>query len=354
MKGLVLAGGSGSRLRPLTFTGAKQLIPVANRPILHRVLDDLQRAGIREVGIVVGDTADQIRASVGDGSAWQANVTYIPQEAPLGLAHAVKISREFLGDDPFLMYLGDNLIQDGVGGLVDRFLSSDWNVQIVLKEVEDPRAYGVAELRDGRVVRLVEKPPDPPSNLALVGIYMFDPTVWEAVEAIRPSWRGELEITDAIQHLIEQGRQVVPFIQEGYWIDTGKKEDLLEANRLLLDEIRPSLGGRVDEQSRVNGKVVIEEGTQIIHSVVRGPAAIGRDCRIVDAYIGPYTSIYHNVVIEQAEIENSMILEDSVVSDVPHRIEDSLIGRSVEVHRSSIKPKAYKMTLGDHSKVGIL
>lgn len=353
MKGLVLSGGSGSRLRPLTYTGAKQLIPVANRPILHRVLDDLQRAGIRDIGIVVGETAAQIQQSVGDGAQWDARVTYIPQEAPLGLAHAVKISKDFLGDEPFLMYLGDNIIQGGVAGLVDPFLSSDWNAQIVLKEVADPRAYGVAVLADGRVTRLVEKPPDPPSNLALVGIYIFDEHVWEAVEAIRPSWRGELEITDAIQYLIEHDRKVVPFIQEGYWIDTGKKDDLLECNRLLLDEIVPRKAGRIDAGSRVNGKVVIEEDTEIIGSVVRGPAAIGRGCRIVDSYVGPYTSIYHTVTIEHAEIENSMVLENSVISDIPHRIEDSLIGRDVHIHRSSIKPKAYKLTLGDHSGVGV-
>ena len=354
MKGLILSGGKGTRLYPITYTSAKQLVPVANRPVLFRVLDAVVEAGITDVGIVVGDTAPEIQAAVGDGSRWGAKVTYIRQEAPLGLAHAVKISQDYLGDDRFVMFLGDNVIQGGIAGLVKQFQESDWNSQIVLTRVKNPQQYGVAELRDGRVVRLVEKPKDPPSDLALVGIYMFDHHVFEAVNAIQPSWRGELEITDAIQYLIDKGYKVYPYLHEGWWIDTGKMADLLEANRLLLDELEPRVEGYVDSDSHVNGKVVIEKGAEVINSVLRGPAIIGQETRIVNSYIGPFTSIYHHVVVEGSEIEHSIVLENTQILNIPHRIEDSLIGRNVEITRSPIKPKAYKMVLGDNSKVGIL
>jgi glucose-1-phosphate thymidylyltransferase len=354
MKGLILSGGKGTRLYPITYTSAKQLVPVANRPVLFRVLDAVVAAGITDIGIVVGDTAPEIQAAVGDGSRWGARVTYIPQEAPMGLAHAVKISQNYLGDDRFVMFLGDNVIQGGITTLVEQFQESDWNSQIVLTRVENPQQYGVAELREGRIVRLVEKPKDPPSDLALVGIYMFDPHIFEAVNAIQPSWRGELEITDAIQCLIEKGYKVYPYLHEGWWIDTGKMADLLEANRLVLDELKPRVEGSVDHESHVNGKVVIEEGVEVINSVIRGPAIIGQETRIVNSYIGPFTSIYHHVVVEGSEIEHSIVLENTQILDIPHRIEDSLIGRNVEITRSPIKPKAYKMMLGDNSKVGIL
>jgi glucose-1-phosphate thymidylyltransferase len=354
MKGLIVSGGKGTRLRPITYTSAKQLVPVANRPVLFRVLDAMVEAGITDIGIVVGDTAPVIEAAVGDGSAWGAKVTYIHQEAPLGLAHAVKISEDFLIDDRFVMFLGDNVIEGGIISLVKQFAASDWNAQIVLKRVENPQQFGVAELRDGRVVRLVEKPKSPPSDLALVGIYMFDHHVFEAVKAIKPSWRGELEITDAIQYLIDQGYQVYPYIHEGWWIDTGKMEDMLEANRLVLETIKPRTDGVVDADSKVNGKVVIEKGAEIINSTVRGPAIIGERTKVVNAYIGPYTSIYHDCLIADCEIEHSIIMEDCRIEDIHHRIEDSLIGRNVEIVRSPVKPRAYKMVLGDHSKVGIL
>ncbi len=354
MKGLILSGGRGTRLRPITYTSAKQLVPVANRPVLFRVLDAVTEAGITDIGIVVGDTAEEVMAAVGDGSRWGAKVTYIRQEAPLGLAHAVKISQDYLGNDRFVMFLGDNVIEGGITSLVEQFASSDWNAQIVLKEVDNPRQFGVAELRDGRVVRLVEKPKEPPSNLALVGIYMFDHHVFEAVNAIEPSWRGELEITDAIQYLIDHGYTVYPYVHKGWWIDTGKMEDMLEANRLILETIEPRVEGFVDSDSRVNGKVVIERDAQIINSTVRGPAIIGERTRVVNAYIGPYTSIYHDCLIADCEIEHSILMENCKVVDIHHRIEDSLIGRNVEIVRSPIKPRAYKMVLGDHSKVGIL
>ncbi|HIC94631.1 MAG TPA: glucose-1-phosphate thymidylyltransferase, partial [Anaerolineae bacterium] len=301
MKGLILSGGKGTRLRPITYTSAKQLVPVANRPVLFRVLDAVTEAGITDIGIVVGDTAEEIKAAVGDGSRWGARITYIRQEAPLGLAHAVKISQDYLGRDRFVMFLGDNVIEGGIASLVEQFAASDWNAQIVLKRVEDPRRFGVAELRDGRVVRLVEKPKEPPSDLALVGIYMFDHHIFEAVNAIEPSWRGELEITDAIQYLIDKGYKVYPYIHEGWWIDTGKMEDMLEANRLILETIEPRVEGFVDSDSRVNGKVVIEKDAEIIRSTVRGPAIIGERTRVVNAYIGPYTSIYHDCLIADCE-----------------------------------------------------
>ena len=354
MKGLILSGGKGTRLRPITYTSAKQLVPVANRPVLFRVLDAMVEAGITDIGIVVGDTAPVIEAAVGDGSAWGARVTYIHQEAPLGLAHAVKISEDYLVDDRFVMVLGDNVIEGGITALVKQFTASDWNAQIVLKQVGNPQQFGVAELRDGRIVRLVEKPKHPPSDLAVVGIYMFDHHVFEAVNAIQPSWRGELEITDAIQYLIEQDYQVYPYIHEGWWIDTGKMEDMLEANRLVLESNESRIEGLVDADSKVNGKVVIEKDAEIINSTVRGPAIIGERTRVVNAYIGPYTSIYHDCLIADCEIEHSIIMEDCKIEDIHHRIEDSLIGRNVEIVRSPVKPRAYKMVLGDHSKVGIL
>jgi len=354
MKGLILSGGKGTRLRPITYTSAKQLVPVANRPVLFRVLDAMVEAGITDIGIVVGDTAPVIEAAVGDGSAWGARVTYIHQEAPLGLAHAVKIAEDFLVDDRFVMVLGDNVIEGGITALVKQFTASDWNAQIVLKRVENPQQFGVAELRDGRIVRLVEKPKHPPSDLAVVGIYMFDHHVFEAVKAIQPSWRGELEITDAIQYLIEQDYQVYPYIHDGWWIDTGKMEDMLEANRLVLESNQSRIEGSVDADSKVNGKVVIEKDAEIINSTVRGPAIIGERTRVVNAYIGPYTSIYHDCLIADCEIEHSIIMEDCKITDIHHRIEDSLIGRNVEIVRSPVKPRAYKMVLGDHSKVGIL
>jgi glucose-1-phosphate thymidylyltransferase len=355
MKGLILSGGKGTRLRPITYTSAKQLVPVANKPVLFRVIEAIRDAGITDIGIVVGDTAEEIKRAVGRGGRWDAKVTYIEQEVPLGLAHAVKISQQFLADERFVMFLGDNVIQGGISELVRQFSQSEWNSQIVLKRVAHPEQYGVAELDDqGRIVRLMEKPKEPPSDLALVGIYMFDHHVFEAVNAITPSWRGELEITDAIQWLVEHGYAVYPYVHRGWWIDTGKMEDLLEANSLVLDELEHHIAGYVDRDSQINGKVTIDKGAEIINSRIRGPAIIGEDTRIVNSYVGPFTSIYHHVRIEDSEIEHSIILENSQILDIPHRIEDSLIGRNVLIKRSPIKPKAYKLTLGDNSRVGIL
>ncbi|MCB9433894.1 MAG: glucose-1-phosphate thymidylyltransferase [Ardenticatenaceae bacterium] len=355
MKGLILSGGTGSRLRPFTYTNAKQLIPVANKPVLFRVIESIRDAGISDIGIVIGGTGEQIREAVGRGGRWGVNITYIEQDAPLGLAHAVKISRDFLGDDRFVMFLGDNVIEGGISPLIAQFADSDWNSQIVLTRIKDPRQYGVAELgENGRIVRLVEKPKQPPSDLALVGIYMFDHHIFEAVNAITPSWRGELEITDAIQWLVNSDYAVHPYIHRGWWIDTGKREDMLEANDLVLEEIEYIVDGYVDRDSQMGRRVAVQRGAEIINSVVRGPAIIGENSRIINSYIGPFTSIGDNVVVENSEIEHSMVLENSEIRDIEARIQDSLIGRNVKITRSPIKPKALKLALGDNSQVGIL
>ncbi len=354
MKGLILSGGKGTRLRPLTYTSAKQLVPVANKPVLFYAIECLVEAGIREIGIIVGDTRDEIKAAVGAGERWGIDVTYIPQEAPLGLAHAVKIAQPYLGNERFVMYLGDNMIDESIRSLVEDFANGDYNAQILLKHVPNPQSYGVAELDGDKVVRLVEKPREPQSDLALVGIYMFDKNIFEAVNSIKPSWRNELEITDAIQFLVNVGYDVRPRIVQGWWVDTGKQEDMLEVNRLILERLQPQVEGFVDSDSKVTGKVVIAKNAEVINSVVRGPAIIGEHCRIVNSYIGPFTSINHHCTISQSEIEHSIVLENSQIVDIQGRIEDSLIGRNVVVEKSPIKPKAYKLLLGDNSRVGIL
>lgn len=355
MKGLVLSGGKGTRLRPITYTSAKQLVPVANKPVLFRVIEAIRDAGINEIGIVIGETGPEVRAAVGNGDRWGVKIEYIPQEEPLGLAHAVRIAQPFLGDDRFVMFLGDNCIQGGISPLIKQFGESDYNAQIVLKQVANPQQFGVAELdAQGQILRLVEKPREPKSDLALVGIYMFDKSIWNAVEAIKPSWRGEYEITDAIQWLVEHGQRVFPYVHRGWWIDTGKKDDMLEANRLILEELPGAIEGFVDRDSQLIGKVIVEKGAEVINSTIRGPAIIGEGTRIVNSYIGPFTSIYHHCSIESSEIEHSIVLENCTVRDMPARLEDSLIGRHVEVTRSQLKPKAYRLVLGDHSIVGVL
>ena len=356
MKGLILSGGKGTRLYPLTYTRAKQLIPVANKPVLFRVIEAIRAADITEIGIVIGSTGPEIRDTVGDGSQFDATITYIEQDAPLGLAHAVKTAEDFLGDDRFVMFLGDNVIQGGISSLIVDFANhTEWNSQIVLTEVENAQEYGVAELNDqGRIVRLIEKPKDPPSNLALVGIYMFDAHIFEATRAIKPSGRGEYEITDAIQWLIENGYEVFPHVHKGWWIDTGAPGEMLEANSRVLDELTPYIAGQVDAASEVDSRVTVEEGAVIENSVVRGPSIIGRNTRIINSYVGPFSSIYHNVVIENSEIERSIVLEHSTIRDIPARIQDSLIGRHAEVDIARLRPQAIKMHLGDHSRLGLL
>jgi len=363
MKGLILSGGAGTRLRPITHTSAKQLVPVANKPILFYGIEDMVEAGITEIGIITGDTGAEIREAVGDGSRWGARVTYIPQDAPLGLAHCVLIAKGFLGDDDFVMYLGDNLLRQGIAEFVDRFEAdrqraddSDATIpsaQILLARVPDPQRFGVAEIGpDGEVLRLVEKPDDPPSDLALVGVYLFDRSIHEAVAAISPSPRGELEITDAIQWLIDHDHRVRHEVLDGWWKDTGKLQPLLEGNRLVLEAIESAVHGTVDADSLIDGRVVIEAGAVIINSTVRGPAIIGERTRVVNSYIGPFTSIYFDCEIINTEIEHSVVLEESIIRDVT-RIADSLIGKKVEVRRSETRPHATRLMVGDHSVVDI-
>ena len=353
MKGLILSGGKGTRLRPITYTSAKQLVPVANKPVLFYGLEALVAAGIRDIGIVVGDTQAEIRAAVGDGARFGARVEYIEQDAPRGLAHAVMISEAFINGDPFVMYLGDNLLNRGISRFVEEFERERPAAQILLTRVPDPQMFGVAELAGGRVVRLVEKPKEPKSDLALVGVYMFSHEVFTSVKRIKPSFRNELEITDAIQDLIDRGLEVRPHLVEGWWKDTGKLEDMLEANRLILDTIERRIDGTVDAESRVEGKVAIEAGAQIERSVVRGPVLIGAGARISGAYIGPFTSIGNRVEVRDTEIEHSIVLEGAVITDLANRIEDSLIGRNVRIHRLPVRPSAYRFMLGDNSEVGI-
>jgi glucose-1-phosphate thymidylyltransferase len=364
MKGLILSGGKGTRLYPLTYTRAKQLIPVANKPVLFRVIEMIRDAGIREIGIVIGDTGDEIREAVGDGSQFgDVAVTYIPQDSPDGLAHAVKISQSFLGDSPFVMFLGDNVIEGGISPLISDFERNAWNSQIVLKAVDNPQSFGVAKLRpDGTVEQLIEKPPNPPSNLALVGIYMFDASIFKAVHSIQPSKRGELEITDAIQWLIDNGYQVSPHVHEGWWIDTGKPTDMLEANSFVMDEVltttpqdqRQHPESHIDEASQVDSRVIVEAGAKIVRSIVRGPAVIGKDAVIEDSFIGPYTSLASQVQIRNCEIERCIVLEESRIEDIEARLQDSLIGRRAKVRKANQKPRALKMNLGDYSNIWIV
>jgi glucose-1-phosphate thymidylyltransferase len=354
MKGLILSGGKGTRLRPLTHTRAKQLVPVANKPVLFYGVEAIVAAGIRDVGVVVGDTKEEIQAALGDGSRFGARITYIEQDEPRGLAHAVLISEPFLRGEPFVMYLGDNLIADGITGLVEEFRSVGCNSQILLARVPNPEQFGVAELQNGTVVRLTEKPREPRSDLALVGVYMFDDTIWSAVKAIRPSARNELEITDAIQWLIDHGKSVHPHVVSGWWKDTGKIEDMLEANRIILDTFTARGLESVDSGCRVEGKVIVEPGAALCRSTVRGPAIIGSGSEIRDAFIGPYTSIGSNCYVERCEIENSIILQGSRIERIPVRIADSLIGTNVRIHPGAERPRVHRFLVGDNSEIGIV
>jgi glucose-1-phosphate thymidylyltransferase len=351
VKGLILSGGQGTRLRPITHTSAKQLVPIANKPILFYGIEAVVAAGITDIGIITGETGTEVRAAVGDGSRFGATVTYIPQEAPLGLAHAVLTARTYLGDDPFVMYLGDNLIRDGITEFVDGFRRMQPDAEILLARVPEPQRFGVAELEDGRVVRLVEKPPVPKSDLALVGVYLFSSRVFDAIGRITYSARGELEITDAIQRLIDDGARVVPHVITGWWKDTGRLEDMLEANRIILDTLEPTCEGSIGEGVHLEGKVVIQSGAQLRNCRVRGPAIIGAGTIIEDAYVGPFTSIYLGCTIRKAEIENSIVLERSVIENVDGKIDASLIGKECVVHSCLDRPRAYKLMLGDQSQV---
>ncbi|MEV4255835.1 glucose-1-phosphate thymidylyltransferase [Spirillospora sp. NPDC049652] len=353
MKALVLAGGSGSRLRPITHTSAKQLVPVANKPVLFYGLEAIRDAGIREVGIVVGETAAEIQEAVGDGADFGLEVTYLPQDAPRGLAHAVLIAREYLGDDDFVMYLGDNFVVGGIDGIVRRFRDERPDAQIMLTRVSDPRAFGVAELDgDGRVVGLEEKPEHPKSDLALVGVYIFGPRVHDAVARLKPSWRDELEITDAIQGLIDAGSRVESTVISGYWKDTGNVTDMLEVNRLVLEAVEPSVAGEVDASSELIGRVVVDAGATVAGSRIVGPVIVGAGTVVRDSYLGPFTSIGRDCRVIDSEIEYSIVLRGASIDGVG-RIEASLIGREAEVTPAPNVPRAHRLVLGDHSKVQI-
>jgi glucose-1-phosphate thymidylyltransferase len=353
LKGLILSGGAGTRLRPITHTSAKQLVPVANKPVLFYGIEALVRAGVTEIGIVIApQTGDEIRDAVGDGSRFGARVAYITQDAPRGLAHAVLTAEEFLSDSAFVMYLGDNLLRDGISDLVDAFRESEPDALILLTQVPDPSEFGVAELDGERVVRLVEKPKDPPSDLALVGVYMFGPAVFDAARAIEPSWRDELEITDAIQSLIDGGKRVESRLVRGWWKDTGHLEDMLEANRLVLEDIERRIDGELVD-ARVEGRVVVEQGATLERSLVRGPAVIGAGSRITDSYIGPYTSIAPGVTVTGSEVEHSILLSGSTVSDLAARMEASLLGRNATLQRGDGLPKTLRLIVGDNSEIAI-
>src|SRR3954447_20664562 len=354
LKGLILSGGKGTRLRPITHTSAKQLVPVANKPVLFYGLEAMADAGISEVGIIIApEPGDEIRAAAGDGTAFGLQITYIEQDQPAGLAHAVLTAEGFLGDAPFVMYLGDNLLRDGIHELVDTFRAEAPDALILLTPVPDPENYGVAELDDGRVAQLVEKPKEPKTDLALVGVYMFTPAIFDAARSIEPSWRNELEITDAIQTLVDRGLRVDPHIVHGWWKDTGQVQDMLEANRLILDDLDERVEGELVD-SRVEGRVVIEQGARLERSTVRGPAIVGSGSRITDAYVGPYTAIGDEVEIENAELEHSIVLAGSSIKDLEYRIEASLIGRNVSIRRGPELPRAYRFVVGDNADVQIL
>ena len=355
MKAIILSGGKGTRLRPLTYSGAKQLVPVANKPILFYCIDNIVKAGIREIGIIISpETGEEINDTVGDGSRWGINIKYITQDIPGGLAHAIKTARDFLADSPFVMYLGDNLIGTGIRRFVDEFNSRGPEALILLKEVEDPKQFGVAEISaEGRVLRLVEKPDIPPSNLALVGIYIFSPAIHDAIERIKPSRRGELEITDAIQELITIGSSVESFVLDMWWLDTGKKDDMLTANAIVLDEwLKGDIRGSIDDRSNILGRVSIGTGSIIRESRIRGPVVIGENSLIENSFIGPFTSIGNNVKVIKSSVEHSVIMDDSELRGL-ERLEESLVGRRVKITRNHSMHKALRLMLGDDSVVEV-
>ena len=353
MKSLILSGGKGTRLRPVTYSTAKQLVPVANKPILHYVVENIIKAGITDIGIIISpETGDEIKESVLKAN-FPANFSFIVQDYPGGLAHAVKVARNYLKDEPFVMYLGDNLIGSDINDFVKEFEEEKPDAIILLKEVEDPRMFGVAAINEkGEIIKLVEKPKEPPSNLALVGVYLFSPSIHTAIDRIKPSWRGELEITDAIQELVNMGKKVKAHILKSWWLDTGKKDDLLNANRVVLDEwVQEDIKGVV-ESSKVIGRVKIEEGAFIKDSIIRGPVVIGKRAKILNSFIGPYTSIGDKCVVENSSIEYSVVMEKSEIRNI-ERIDESLIGRNAKVIKGSGVNKALKLNIGDDAQIEI-
>ncbi len=353
MKALIASGGRGTRLRPRTHTQNKHLIPIANKPILHYAIEAAVDAGIREIGIIHNADSDEVPKSIGKGKEWGVRITYIPQKSPLGLAHVVRIAEKFIKKDSFIFYLGDNMVVGGVKRFIDEFEQSDCNAFLTLARVRDPERFGVPEIKKGKIVRVDEKPEKPKSQFAVAGIYIYDSSIFEAVKKIKPSARGEYEISDAHTYLIEHGYRVGFSEITGWWKDTGKPSDLLEANRLVLDNIQPNLCGEVDKASSVVGKVILEPGARIINSVVRGPAIIGKNCVIENSYIGPFTSVGNNSVIRNSEVEYSIILRDCKVLSVRIRIEGSILGNDVEIVEATGKPHVHRFMIGDQSRVEV-
>ena len=356
MRALITAGGRGTRLRPLTYTSNKHLIPIANKPMLHYALEAVAAAGIRDVGIVINpDTGEEIRRALGDGSTWGVAITYVLQEAPLGLAHVVHSAESFLQGEPFVFFLGDNVVVGGIRQFVERFRERKDHCHLVLARVREPQRFGVAEVQGDRIVRVIEKPAKPASDFAVTGIYVYDAPIFEAVRGIRPSGRGELEISDAHQYLLDHGYQVGFSEITGWWKDTGKPEDLLEANRFVLDQMPDAAGpvirGSVDAHSDVAGKVVVEAGARVVASQIRGPVAIGADAVVEGSYIGPFTSIGKRCVIRDSELEYSILFEDTQILDVDVRIERSLLGREVLIRRAAARPRTQKFIVGDQSTI---
>ncbi len=349
MKAIVLCAGLGTRLYPLTLSMSKHLIPVANKPILFYSLEMLQKAGIKEVGLIIGKTNDDIKDAVCDGSRWDLKVTYILQNDPKGLAHAVKVAQDFLKDESFVMYLGDNLLKEGLSGLISSFNQNKPNALILLCPVDNPSQFGIAELKGGKISKVVEKPKNPLSNLAIVGTYIFDKNIFHAIDNITPSWRNELEITDAIQYLVENGFAVEPHTVKEWWKDTGRPKEIIEANNIILDSIEGDIKGKTDTNSRITGQVVIEEGADIVNSNLRGPVIIGKNCQITDSVIGPYASIGNSTVIESSEIEHSVIMEKCTISQIKGRIVGSLLGRSVVLKKAEREAAVFHFVHGDNS-----
>jgi len=352
LKSIILCAGKGTRLRPLTHTSAKHLIPIANKPALFYGIEAIRDCGIKDIGIIIGETGEDIKSELREGSRWGVNISYIEQKEALGLAHAVSVACDFLGEDKFLMYLGDNLLKNGIESYADKFIQGNYNAFVLLTEVEDPRQFGVAELERGRVVRVVEKPKEPVSNLALIGVYFFDKNVHQAIKSIKPSARGELEITDAIQWMIDKDYKVGAKVIKGWWKDTGRPDDILEANRLILEDIeRDVKKGCACEDSEILGRVKIGEGVNIVNSKIVGPVIIGNKVKINNSYIGPFTTLSDGVEVKKSEIEYSVILEDTKINNIKGRFHGCLIGKGVEIFRSRVRPRNYKFILGDHSKV---
>jgi glucose-1-phosphate thymidylyltransferase len=349
MKGLILSGGKGSRLRPFTYTNAKQLVPIANKPVLFYAIEQLVECGITDIGIIVGDTAEQVKAAVGDGKRFGAEITFIQQDAPLGIAHAVKTAHPFIGESPFVLYLGDNFVLGGIKPYIERF--GGGGSQILLHRVDNPQAFGIAEFVDGKLAKIVEKPHDPPSDLAVIGIYMLQPEVFPVIERLKPSGRGELEITDALQGLLDGGHTVNAEVLDRYWIDTGKMDDILNANRIVLGTIEHRLDGEVDERSRVFEPVIVEKGARVENSVLRGPLIVGAGTEIVDSYIGPNSAVDHSCRIRGCRIEDSIVMEETVIEDIHWPVVKSMIGRFVELRGAHGVGGGYSLTLGDHSRI---